>query len=77
MHIMCENNERYACKNARWIKKTMQCMWIQNTNDAWKKFGQKYKTENFPVSIDQASSEHQAKLAEVRLQKLEKFWLIE
>ena len=22
----CENNERYDCKNARWIKKTKQCM---------------------------------------------------
>ena len=24
--VVCENNERYDCKNARWIKKTMQCM---------------------------------------------------
>ena len=23
---VCENSERYDCKNARWIKKTMQCM---------------------------------------------------
>ena len=24
MHVMCENNERYDCKTARWIKKK-QC----------------------------------------------------
>ena len=28
MCVVYENNERYDCKNARWIKKTMQCMWI-------------------------------------------------
>ena len=33
---MCENNERYDCKTARWIQKTMQCMWILNIIDAWK-----------------------------------------
>ena len=26
MHVMCENNKRYDCKNARWIHKTMQYM---------------------------------------------------
>ena len=26
MHDVCENSERYDCKNVRWIKKTMQCM---------------------------------------------------
>ena len=28
MHALYEKNKRYDCKNARWIKKTMQCMWI-------------------------------------------------
>ena len=23
MHVMCKNNEKYVCKNARWIKKTI------------------------------------------------------
>ena len=36
MHVMCENNEGYDCKTARWIQKTMQCMSILNINDAWK-----------------------------------------
>ena len=26
MHVMCESNERYDCKTARWIQKTMQCI---------------------------------------------------
>ena len=40
MHVMCENTERYDCKTARWIQKTMQCI-----NDEKKKLdnGQKLK----------------------------------
>ena len=53
-------------------KKTMQCMWILNTNDAWKNRLVKYlKTENFLVSTGQASIEYQSSQAEARLQK---FW---
>ena len=26
MHDVRENNEKYDCKNVRWIKKKMQCM---------------------------------------------------
>ena len=53
-------------------KKTMQCMWILNTNDAWKNRLVKYlKTENFSVSTGQASIEYQSSQAEARLQK---FW---
>ena len=41
--------------------KTMQCMWILNTNDAWKKFLVKnIETENFSVAIDRESIEHQS-----------------
>ena len=37
MHVMCENNERYDCKTARWIQKqSMHFMRILNINDAWK-----------------------------------------
>ena len=49
---MCENNERYDYKTTRWIQKTMQCMWILNINDAWKKFGQILKNWKFLVLID-------------------------
>ena len=52
MHGMCENNERYDYKTARWIQKTMQCMWILNINDAWKKFGQILNNWKFLVLID-------------------------
>ena len=34
MHVMCENNERYDCKTARWIQK--QCNAL-NINDSKKK----------------------------------------
>ena len=45
-------------------KKTMQCMWILNTNDAWKNRLVKYlKTENFSVSTGQASIEYQSSQA--------------
>ena len=38
--------------------KTMQCMWILNTNDAWKKnFGQIIKNWKFSISIDRTSIE--------------------
>ena len=64
MHVMYENNERYDCKTARWIQKTMQCMRILNIDDAWKNFGQNLETENFSVSIDQALIEYQSSQAE-------------
>ena len=53
---MCEKKrERYDYKNARWVEKTMQCMWILNTNDAWKKkIGQKSKNWKFS-NFDQSS----------------------
>ena len=52
MYVMCENNERYDYKTAKWIQKTMQCMWILNINDAKKNRLVKYlKIENFSVSI--------------------------
>ena len=53
---MCEKKrERYDYKNARWVEKTMQCMWILNTNDAWKKkIGQKSKNWKFS-SFDRLS----------------------
>ena len=75
---MCENNERYDFKIARWIQKTMQCMWILNINDAWKNRLVKYlKTENFSVSIDRTSIEYQSSQAEARLENFGNFWLIE
>ena len=54
MHVICENNERYDCKIARWIQKIMQCMWILKINDAWKKFGQKLRNWKF-FSFDRSS----------------------
>ena len=33
MHVVCENNERYDCKNARWIKRKGMHM-NPNINDA-------------------------------------------
>ena len=59
------NNERYDCKTARWIQKTMQCMWILNINDAWKNRLVRYlKTENFLVSISRALIEYQSSQAD-------------
>ena len=50
-----KKRERYDYKNARWVEKTMQCMWILNTNDAWrKKIGQKSKNWKFS-SFDRLS----------------------
>ena len=58
MHTMCKNNEKYNCKNARWMKKTIQCMWIQNTNDE-KNLVKNQKNWEFSsfdrMSIDQTS----------------------
>ena len=70
MHGMCENNERYDCKIARWIQKTMQCMWILNINDAKKKKKRlvKYlKTEIFSVSIGRVLIEYQSSQVEARI----------
>ena len=52
MHVMCENNERYDCKNARWIKKTTQCMRIlsQMMHEKYDR-SRKQKNFNFLVSI--------------------------
>ena len=74
---MCENNERYDYKTARWIQKTMQCMWILNINDAKKNRLVKYlKIENFSVSIDRASIEYQLSQVEAKLEKSKNFdWL--
>ena len=80
MHGMCENNERYNCKTARWIQKTMQYMWILNINDAKKKKKRlvKYlKTEIFSVSIGRVSIEYQSSQAEARIEKCGIFWSIE
>ena len=76
---MCENNERYDCKTARWIQKTMQCMWILNINDAWKKKNlvKNLKIENFLVLIDRALIEYQSSQPEARLEKSGIFRLIE
>ena len=55
----------------------MPCMWILNTNDAWKKIGQILKNWKFSVSIDRASIEYQSSQAEARLEKSGNFRLIE
>ena len=58
MYVMCENNERYDYKIARWIQKTMQCMWILNINDAWK--NQIFeKTDQFNVETPQSTIFHE------------------
>ena len=55
MHVICEYNERYDYKNARCIQKTMQWIWILNTNDAWKdQIGQKLKNRKC-FSFDRSS----------------------
>ena len=81
MHGMCENNERYDCKIARWIQKTMQCMWILNINDAKKKKKNRLvnylKTKKFSVSIGRALIEYQLSQVEARLEKSGIFQLIE
>ena len=44
--------------------KKMQCMWILNTNDAWKKILVKnIETENFSVVIARESIKHQSSQA--------------
>ena len=76
MHSMCKNNERYDCKMAKWIQKTMQCMWILNINK--KNRPVKYlKTENFSISIGRASIEYQLSQAEAKIEKSRIFLLIE
>ena len=65
MHVVCENNERHDCKNARWINKIIECMWILSQNDAWKdKLVKNLKTENFLVSISQALIRHRSNQVE-------------
>ena len=68
---MCENNERYDYKTARWIQKWMQCMWILNINDAWKKKLVKYlKTRIFQFQ----SIEHRSNANRVRQVQTKKFY---
>ena len=79
----------YACyvrkKWEMWLQKckmdkekTMQCMWILNTNDAWKQIWSKIlETKNFPISIGQASIKYQLSQAEARLENSRNFLLIE
>ena len=60
MHVMCENNERYDCKTARWIQKNNAMH--MNPKHKWcmkkkKKLVKNLKTENFSVSIGRASIE--------------------
>ena len=58
-------------------KKSMQCMWILNIKWCKKNRLVKYlKTENFSVSISQASIEYQSSQANVRLEKSGIFRLI-
>ena len=46
-------------------KKSMQCMWILNINDAWKIFLIKnIEIENFPVAIDRELIKHQSSQAD-------------
>ena len=58
---MCENNERYDCKTAIWIKKN----------------GQNSKTENFSVSISRALIKYQSSQVKARIEKSGNFRLIE
>ena len=76
MHVMCENNERYDYKTARWIKK--KAMRVNPKHKLCiKKILVKYlKTENFSISIDRASIEYQSSQAKARLEKSGNFRLI-
>ena len=58
MRVVCENNERYDYKNARWIKKKKIEMHVNPIiNDAWKDWSvKKLKTEIFEVLIGQKES---------------------
>ena len=75
MHVMCENNEKYDCKTARWIQKTMQCMWILNINDKKKKnrLVKYLKTKNFSVSINQETDSIDRKSGKIRFLKNKAF----
>ena len=56
MHVMCENNERYDCKTARWIQK-INAMHV-NPKHKWcmkKILVKNLEIENFSISIDRAS----------------------
>ena len=56
----------------------MQCMWILNINDAWKKnLVKNLKIENFSILISWASIEYQSSQTEARLEKSGNFQLIE
>ena len=57
-------------QNCKMDIKTMQCMWILNTNDAWKFFLVKYlKTENFQFR----SIEHRSNTNRVRQTQTKNF----
>ena len=65
-------------QNCKMDIKTMQCMWILNTNDAWKNFLVKnIETENFSIAIDQESIEHQLSQADSNQKFQSQFRLIE
>ena len=69
--MTAKRQDGYKKKKCNACESKTQMIYEKN----WSKIIKK-KTENFLVSIDQVLSEHKSKLAEARLQKLEKFRLI-
>ena len=58
--------------------KKMQCMWILNTNDAWKKILVKnIETENFSISNDRALIKYQSSQADSNQKLLSQFRSVE
>ena len=64
-YVMCENNERYDCKTARWIqkkKKKINAMHM-NPKHKWcmkKNLVKNLETKNSSVSIGRESSDYQS-----------------
>ena len=75
---MCENNERYDCKTARWIQK-INAMNV-NPKQKWcmkKNLVKNLETENFSISIDRESIEYQLSKANSNQKLLSQFWSVE
>ena len=62
-------------QNCKIDTETMQCMWILNIDDAWKKnrLVKYLEIENFSVSIGQASIEYQSSYVESNQKFLSQF----
>ena len=67
---MCETMRDMSVKLQDGCQKSMQCMWILNINDAWKKFGQKLR---IVISIGRAIGSIDWKFGEISFLKNKAF----